>query len=317
MGFRLDDYIDGDVAYLAGLIVGRGTLSESEAVRSLTIQFPHTSLEMEGVSSTFDQQTAIQLGLMEVRERLLELLATDIQIVTKDTSVDFVIRFLRQSMVWRNLLLLTGGAMSYEHFRVPEVFFDEKIPRDWKREFVRGYADVAGNIRRANRYIDGRNRVRLDVLNHRTNWEVPVQLCRLLQEELEVPVQLITWGHPNLGRGFREHQINIFATEFLEVGFGFNHKQTLLEEFVDADVRSGRAAECRVCPGRREVRGSKPADEDESNGAKLDERLVGNHFDAYWQICKALGCTRTPTPDEQMSLEFVDEAEPDTDEGTE
>jgi len=29
MTFRLDDYIDGDVAYLAGLIIARGTISEA------------------------------------------------------------------------------------------------------------------------------------------------------------------------------------------------------------------------------------------------------------------------------------------------
>ena len=48
---------------------------------------------------------------------------------------------------------------------------------------------------------------------------MPVQLCTVLEEHLAVPVQLITWGHPNMGRDFREHQLNIFAVPFGEIGF--------------------------------------------------------------------------------------------------
>lgn len=43
MKIRLDDYIDADVSYLVGLIIARGTLSESHGIRQLTIQFPYSS----------------------------------------------------------------------------------------------------------------------------------------------------------------------------------------------------------------------------------------------------------------------------------
>lgn len=309
MKIRIDDYIDEDVAYFLGLVIGRGTIMESAGVRQISIEFPYSSLEVEGVSSSFDQETAIRLGLSEIRERLLDLLDTDITIVRKENSVDFVIRFIRKSMIWRNILLMTGGATSYPYFKVPPVFFDNDLLPDWKREFVRGYADVAGNIREANRYVDGRHRVRLDVLNYSTNWVVPVQLCTLLQEHLNVPVQLITWGHPNLGRKFREHQINIFAKPFLDVGFSFEHKQKILQEFAEWDDKNARTTNYAPCPGMRNIRKHKPPDPDENNAEKLGSALVGNHYDAYWQICKALGCTRMPDKGVQLELDFIDDTE--------
>ncbi len=311
MKIRIDDYLDGDVAYFMGLVIGRGTIMETPGQRKLCIEFPYTSLEVEGISSSFDQQTAIRLGLSEIRERLLDLLDTDIAIVRKEGSVDFVIRFIRNSMIWRNILLMTNEATSYPYFEIPPVFFEEAVPADWKREFVRGYADVAGNIREANRYVDGRHRVRLDVLNYSTNWQVPVQLCTLLQEQLNVPVQLITWGHPNLGRKFREHQINIFAQPFLEIGFSFEYKQKILEEFAAWDTRNIKVSNYPACPGRRPVRKSKPTDPDENNAEKLPAALVGHHYDAYWQICKALGCTCVPAKGFQVEMDFIDDTELD------
>lgn len=301
----LDDYIDGDVSYLLGLIVGRGTIVDAPN-RQLSIEFSYSSLEVQGLTKAFDQETSIRLGLDSIRERLLDLMDTDIRIVRRDHGVDFVASFQRPSMIWRNILYILKDATSYPYFRVPEILYHPDVPQEWKREFVRGYADVAGNIRQANRYVDGRHRVRLDVLNYPTNWDVPVQLCMLLQEQLDVPVQLITYGHPNLNRGFREHQLNIFATSFRKIGFSFEHKQALLVELADANEISHPNSNYDPCPGMRRLRGAKPIDEDEDNADKLDPRLLSNHYDAYWQICKSLGCTRVPEVDQPL-LEFEDE----------
>lgn len=197
----------------------------------------------------------------------------------------------------------TQGKTSYEYFSVPDIFFLADTPTDWKREYVRGFADVAGNVRRSNRYADGTNRVRLDVLNYPTNWEMPVQLCTLLEEHLEIPVQLITWGHPNMGRDFREHQINIFAVPFGKIGFSLKHKQAILEEFIEHDLKNYSNKTYNPCLGRKKLRRRKPKDNREAD-EKLDERIRGKHFNAYWQICKRLGCTRTPNVIQQMRWEF-------------
>lgn len=160
---ELVDYIDADVAYLLGLITARGELSESNSVKQVSIKFPYKSLTVDGVSGTFDTNTSIRLGLQQIQERTLEVTGADVAIVSGENCVTLVIRFLRNTMVWRNILMHTQERTSFEHFGVPEIFFSPSIPKEWKQEYIKGFADVAGNIRRANRYVDNANRVRLDV----------------------------------------------------------------------------------------------------------------------------------------------------------
>ena len=310
------DYIDADVAYLLGLITARGRISESSGLRQIVIEFPYQSLEVRGVSEIFDTNTAIRLGLQQIQDRVLELTGADVRIVNKDNGVDLVLRFFRNTMVWRNVLMHTRERMGYEHFLVPEIFFSPQVPKDWKREYIRGFADVAGNIRHANRYVDGSNRVRLDVLNYPTNWEMSVQLCTILEEHLMVPVQLITWGHPNMGRDFREHQLNIFAVPFGDIGFSLPHKQAILEEFVRHDREHYPGRNYAPCVGKKRVKTQKPKDNRE-NDKRVDERVRGQHFNGYWQICKKLGCPRTPKAmqklwdfdEEEALLEEIEEDE--------
>lgn len=288
-----EDYMDADTAYLTGLLIARGTLEATEP-RRLIIQFPFSSIHVTGISTEFDQETSIRLGITDIRERLADLLETDIKIVYLQNSINLVAIFNRNSMIWRNLLAITNGATSYPYFSVPEIFFKADTPRDWKKEFIKGYGDAAGNVRKSNRYVDGRYRVRLDVLNKPTNWEVPIKLCHLLQEEIDIPVRDIMWGHPNLNRGFREHQINIFADSYLAIGFTFVHKQKILEELAERNRIEKPNIVPSKCPGIRDSRKYKSLNPAEHNADKLDERLVAKHFDSYWQICKALGCNRMP-----------------------
>ena len=286
------EYLDADFAYFLGMVIARGTISESGGVRQITISFPYSNLHIQGLDQPIDQETGIKLGLNTIRERLIDLLnANDVQIVESEGNIDLIMRFIRNALPWRLLLAVTEGQNSFRSFQIPSVFMSPDTPQDIKREFIKGFADVAGNIRPANRYVDGRNRVRLDVLNHSQNWQVPVHLCLLLQDGIDVPVQNITWGHPNMGRAFREHQINIFAIPFLEIGFSFQHKQTVLEQLARAD--EGGRANYEGCPGRRAVRKQKELDADEHDN-RLPNELKGKHFDSYWQLCKALGCPREP-----------------------
>ncbi|NJL06442.1 MAG: hypothetical protein HC911_16365 [Chloroflexaceae bacterium] len=309
MDLLLTDYMDADVAYLMGLIIARGTLHEAHGIRQVTIAFPFSTLHVKGLSDSYDQEVSIRLGLGDIRERLLELLQTDIQIIRHTTQIDLVIRFTRNTIAWRDILLLTHPATNFTTFRIPTIFFEPTIPYQWKAEFLRGYADVAGNVRIANRYVDGRHRVRLDVLNYPTNWDMPVQLCMLLQEHLAVPVQLITWGHPNMGRGFREHQINIFADAFVPIGFSLEHKQQLLTELATFNTLHYPKAIAEPCPGERRIGRHKSPDAREHD-AHLAPSLHGNHYDAYWQICRALGCPRRPDRATQLLMP-IDEGDPD------
>lgn len=301
----MDDYLDGDVAYLIGLIVARGSISNVEGARSIVIHFPYRSLEVEVRGRIRDQGEQIRLGIEYIRDRLTNLLDVTITTTHIEGDTQLVIPFARPSMIWRNILYILNNATSHPYFTVPPAMFHPDVPRDWKREFVRGYADVAGNVRSSNNYVDGRNRVRLDVLNYPSNWEVAVQLCSLIQGQLGVPVQLITYGHPNMGRAWKEHQLNIFVEPFLGIGFTFQHKQAILEQLAAQDGRTNH--DYHSCPGRKVIRRQKPHSPGEADAEKLDTRLVGYHADSYWQICKRLGCPLEPQPSDQLLMDFGDE----------
>jgi hypothetical protein len=297
--------MDEDVAYFMGLLVARGELQEAPN-RRVIIRFPFSNLEATGLNKSYDQETSIKLGANAIRERLADLLDTDIQTIENESNVELAGIFLRRSMIWRNLLLLTNGKKTFREFRVPPIFLDTDTPLDWKLQFIRGYGDVAGNVRKANNFRNLWYRVRLDILNYRTNWELPVQICTLLQQHLKIPVQLITWGHPNLGRDFREHQLNISADSYLQIGFSFSHKQKILEELADWNVANAPENRLKPCPGIRKLGKVKGEDSRESDKKHLGSKLVGKHFDSYWQICKALGCEREPSDNEEVAEDFED-----------
>jgi len=295
------DYLDSDVAYLLGLLVARGELLSSENVYRIIVHFPKGSLLAQGQTTQFDTDKEIRLGMEKIRERLSELLGADIRTVDAGDSWDLIAKMTRNTMSWRNVNMLLGGKTSFSYFAIPEVLFYEDTPIDYKREFVRGYADVAGNIRPANRDQAGRHRVRLDILNYPTNWEIAVKLCLLIQNHLGVPVPVITWGHPNLNREWREHQLNVYAEEFLNIGFYFDFKQYALQELADINKKH-YSNKIKGCPGARKIGVKKKKDKEENNAERLPPELIGKHFNAYWQICRALGCTRRPKPDEQIEL---------------
>ena len=101
------DYIDADVAYLLGLITARGRISESGGTRQIVIEFPYQSLEVKGISGSFDTNTSIRLGLQQIQDRVLELTGADVRIVNKDNSVDLVLRLFRNTIPVRHTMI--GG----------------------------------------------------------------------------------------------------------------------------------------------------------------------------------------------------------------
>lgn len=143
-------------------------------------------------------------------------------------------------------------------------------------------------------------------MNH-DNWILPIQICRLLQTKLEVPVQHILWGHPNLrdsgnrGKSWaKEHRIRIFAEAFLPVGFHFDFKQQILQAMAGINAAQHHSA-AHPCNPLARHRIKKKARHKDEKSKDLPAALRGKHFNAYFQICKALGCEQG-TPSDQLIL---------------
>ena len=292
------DYLDEDIAYILGLIVARGEIIEGRVMTSVLIQFPFRNLEVEGLTKSYKNPVELSLTLDKIINRIKGL-DVDVRKETLEKACQLVIESRKKSLFMRVLNVFLGSGKSYLDFHIPKQIFkaDESI----KKEFMRGYSDVAGYVRLSNRYVDGRHRVYLDILNG--NWHLPVELCTLLQDHLGVPVQTIDWGHPNIRDGnleeylvgrkrawAREHQLKIFAEDFVSIGFYMGHKQEILKELADYNKKN-YSITSKFCRPPKRIDSRKPFHPGE-NDESLPDQLRGKHFDAYWQICEAMGCPR-------------------------
>ena len=115
---------------------------------------------------------------------------------------------------------------------------------DEKKELLRGMADVTAYIRRSNIAFgqEGWHRVYIEIPG---NWQLVIDIANMLKD-LDIPVQTIDFGHPNFrdsnlkkyneGKKYywkKEHQVKIWANEFLPIGFNIVHKQRALEKYAD------------------------------------------------------------------------------------
>ena len=294
------DYLDADVSYFLGLVTGRGEFSESGGVKRITIEFPFRNLKVEGIKKKIVQKNEILLSLRKTISRVNELADVNMREEEKERAIYLVLETMKNTMFWRNIRALMQRKTTHYEFDIPAEIF--QADEQTQKEFVRGYADVAGSARWANRNRWGKCRVYLDVLN--LNWTLPKQLCYLVQDCLEIPVDTITYGHPNIrdpklkefhkGRKdawAREHQLKIFADDFEKIGFYMSHKQEILEELAayNRKQKFNEAKSC--CPPKRLAGKSKPRHPAEDS-EKLPSVIRGKHFNSYWQICAELGCKR-------------------------
>jgi len=295
------DYLDTDVAYFLGLLVGRGEITPPQAggVRRLKIEFPFKSLEVTGIKKSYKQRNELIVGLQPSLSRISELTEASISTSQTEHSVVLTIESIKNSMFWRNINLLMKDKRAYYEFDIPTQIFeaDDQV----KKEFLRGYADVAATARASNVDQGGRHRVYIDVLN--LNWRLPVQICHLLQDHLNVPVQTIDYGHPNTrdshlveykqGREdawAREHQLKVYCEAFAPVGFWMPHKNEILNELAEYNKEKfGHTP--NFCSPPKRLGEKKPRHPGEKSD-KLPKAIRGKHYTAYWQICGDLGCPR-------------------------
>jgi len=65
-------FVDEDMAYLFGLIVGRGILKEEGSLKQIIISFPYKNLRAIGIKKTFKQRDVILLSLDPIVNRIGE-----------------------------------------------------------------------------------------------------------------------------------------------------------------------------------------------------------------------------------------------------
>jgi hypothetical protein len=294
-------FLDPDMAYLLGLIIGRGTIREVSGKRQLIIEYPFKNLKVKGINKTFPAKDKILLSLDETINRLGELIEVTPKKVSNENSVSVIIESNRYGILWRNIDRLLLNKRSFREMEIPYILFETS--EDIKKEFLRGIADVTGSIGTGCRDQGGRHRVYISILND--NWKLPIQICNLLQSQpLCIPVNTIDWGHPNTRNGHlkdykrgakqvwaREHQLKVYAEYFEKIGFRIIHKNEILKELAEENRKNFPKRKPLLCkPPKKKTK--QRIHHPEEMSEKLPLELRGKHFDTYWQICLELGCTQ-------------------------
>lgn len=289
---KLSSFLTEDMAYLSGLVVGRGTIIKSQEINKLVVDFPFKNLEAVSPidkEKKFDTQMYLANSLDKIVERLKKLgLDVGKHNDEDNKGVSLVISWKNTDITWQLLnYLLNGDYSNYHSFRVPKAVFQSD--KEKQKEFLRGYFDVTGYVRASNAAFgkEDQQRVYLEV-DHR-NWFLVLDIYKLM-EKIGIPVQGVDFGHPNFrdpqfkkAAGFwaKEHQVKIYANQFLPIGSYLKHKQEVLNDLASMNKSglSGETKESRV----RE----KPAHPEEQS-EKLPAFLQGKHFNHYLELVEFL-----------------------------
>ncbi len=204
----------------------------------------------------------------------------------------------------REINRFIGNAVSHNNINIHKDIF--ACTHDERKQFIKGFADVTGYIRRSNAYFEKfEHRVYFEIPQ---NWQMVIDICNLLKSS-DIPVQTIDWAHPNIRDGNltaynkgkinfwkKEHQIKVWANEFTPIGFGIIHKQQALEMFSE-ELLSGYIG-LNKDPRERthrfywdlkrksfRVKPFHPGENDEF----IPLTIRGKHFNSWSEIAKELG----------------------------
>ncbi|MFX0141254.1 MAG: hypothetical protein ACFFDN_46875, partial [Candidatus Hodarchaeota archaeon] len=230
--------LNEDIAYLLGMIVGKGTIKRSKRDTTISIDIPHKNIKIEDENT----QQSVKASLLDIFKRLDPLIGTNFDSDTHSKNVTHI-SFTKnnENFLMRSINTLLERESSWRYFRIPKDIFTSS--KQIKIEFLRGLCDVTAHIRKSNvAWKNYENRVYVEIM---VNWDLCIDVCNLLKE-LNVPVQTIRFAHPNIvdpnlkkyNEGMKEfwnkeHQIKIWAEEFEKIGFNIDHKNRLLKKFAN------------------------------------------------------------------------------------
>lgn len=193
-------------------------------IPTIVVEIPHKKLETEFQK---DVGIYVKASVTDIREILEPLLGTGLTF-TQNANVSYVsFRKSNEDYLMREILRYIGAATSHDNVRISPEVYDFTL--DERKQFIKGFADVTGYIRRSNyAYMEPQYRVYFEIPQ---NWELVVDFCNLLKS-VDIPVQNIDWGHPNMRDGNlkkynegkpdfwkKEHQVKVWALEYNPIIF--------------------------------------------------------------------------------------------------
>ncbi len=293
--------MNNEMAYLLGMICGNGEIGGRFDFPIISIEIPHKKIRTEDFH---DIAIYVKASITDIRRILEPLIGTNLSFTQGEHSAILSFSKPHEDFLMREILRYTGHAVKHDNMRIHSDIFS--FADDQKKMFLRGFCDVTGYIRRSNASFGEKYKHRVYVEIPK-NWFMVIDICNLLKD-LNIPVQTIDWAHPNIRdsnltkynqgqHNFwkKEHQIKIYANEFLPIGFGIIHKmqalQTYSEELMTGFKVKNKAVD-KVTHrfywefnGRNSIKPHHPGENDIS----LPLQIRGKHYDSWKQIAEELG----------------------------
>ena len=131
-----------------------------------------------------------------------------------------------------------------------------------------------------------------------------IDIANMLKD-VDVPIQTIDFGHPNFRDGAlkkynagkpnfwkKEHQIKIWANEFLTIGFNIRHKQDALERYSEELLEYLDPQKTHKFYWEKVARVSIKPHHPGENDSFLPNNIRGRHFDSWQELAAFLGYGR-------------------------
>lgn len=183
---------------------------------------------------------------------------------------------------------------------IPPYLFDKKLSPNLVLSFIQGFCDACGlPPSEVSGEFGGTGRQRVQLESNWNRWYIPVEVCRLFQTRLNMPVNMINWGHP-LIRGQKSyrsqnHQMRVWLDTIDRNIFRLSFKNDAFESLIERTM-SGDVPETTFCP--QQVKHTEfyiyNCNKHNENDLDLPKELRNIHIDGpnkNIQICKLLGCT--------------------------
>lgn len=287
--------MNNEMAYLIGMILGNGEIQQGTTETIVTIEIPHKNLKTE---KNQDVQIYVQASLIDIDRIIRPLLGADINYSQERLSTKLSFRKNNAEYVMRQILHFVGNGSHHAFMEMNDELFN--ITVDEKKSLLRGFADVTGYIRSTNLAYnqEGHHRVYLEIPR---NWKLLIDIANLLKS-IDIPVQTIDFGHPNFrdpklvkyNEGnkafwYKEHQLKIYANEFVKIGFNIKHKQEMLETLSEEILQVMSPEQTHKfyweTPERTRIKPIHP----EENSNLLPRELRGKHYNSWRKLAEDLG----------------------------
>ena len=287
--------MNNQMAYLIGMILGNGEVQRDSRSTTITIEIPHKNLkDDEGL----EVSVYVKSSLADIRGVIEPLLGHSLPISQTKTATRVSFTKPNEDYTMREILRFIGKGIHHSTMTMDDELF--KMTTDEKKELLRGIADVTGYIRKSNIAFgqDGWHRVYIEIPG---NWQFVIDVANMLKI-LDIPVQTIDFGHPNFrdsnlkkynkGKPYywkKEHQLKIWANEFLPIGFNIVHKQRALERYADELLDYLDENKTHQFYWEKTIRQRNKPIHPMENDDSLPKKIRGKHFDSWTQIAKELG----------------------------